>query len=235
MTKDARTVTRTDAIPGELRTLTATAATPHRGPVFLDIPLDVMHRRAGATLRPPLAAGPPAPDPDEIAKAAELLAAARRPVLVAGGDVWWGGAWEALRRCAESLRVPTFANGQGRGCLPARHELAFSRCRDALKEADVVVVAGTPWTSGSPSAGSATRASCTPWTTPRCAPRTCPRPPPRPETCGASSTAWRPGPAPGGPRGVDAAAAGPGTGPARGRTARAGARGRAHPPRPGPR
>ncbi|MFF4710611.1 acetolactate synthase [Streptomyces eurythermus] len=144
VTKDARTVTRTDAIPGELRALTATAATPHRGPVFLDIPLDVMHRRASAPLRPPLPADPPAPDPDEIAKAAALLAGARRPVLVAGGDVWWGGAWEALRRCAETLRVPTFANGQGRGCLPARHELAFSRSRNALKEADVVVVAGTP-------------------------------------------------------------------------------------------
>ncbi|MFF8999721.1 acetolactate synthase [Streptomyces achromogenes] len=144
VTKDARTVTRTEAIPGELRALTAAAATPHRGPVFLDIPLDVMHRRASATLRPPLPADPPAPDPDEIAEAAELLATARRPVLVAGGDVWWGGAWEALRHCAESLRVPTFANGQGRGCLPARHELSFSRSRAALKEADVVVVAGTP-------------------------------------------------------------------------------------------
>ncbi|GHH05603.1 hypothetical protein Srubr_04990 [Streptomyces rubradiris] len=144
VTKDARTVTRTDAVPGELRALTATAATPHRGPVFLDIPLDVMHRRASAILNPPLPVVPPAPDPDEVAKAAELLATASRPVLVAGGDVWWGGAWEALRHCAESLRVPTFANGQGRGCLPARHELAFSRSRDALKEADVVVVAGTP-------------------------------------------------------------------------------------------
>ena len=48
------------------------------------------------------------------------------PVLVAGGDVWADGAWEALRRCVEALRVPTFVNGQGRGCLPADHELAFA-------------------------------------------------------------------------------------------------------------
>ncbi|HEY8979519.1 MAG TPA: thiamine pyrophosphate-binding protein, partial [Streptomyces sp.] len=45
VTKEARTVTEAEAIPGELRALTATAATPHRGPVFLDVPIDVMHRR----------------------------------------------------------------------------------------------------------------------------------------------------------------------------------------------
>jgi acetolactate synthase-1/2/3 large subunit len=65
-------------------------------------------------------------------------------VLVAGGDVWADGAWEALRRCVESLRVPTFVNGQGRGCLPADHGLAFARTRSFLKQADVVVVVGTP-------------------------------------------------------------------------------------------
>jgi acetolactate synthase-1/2/3 large subunit len=63
---------------------------------------------------------------------------------VAGSDVYWDGAWDALRRCVETLRIPTFANGLGRGCLPADHELAFSRTRSALKSADVVVVAGAP-------------------------------------------------------------------------------------------
>ncbi|MEU3985762.1 acetolactate synthase [Streptomyces sp. NPDC026672] len=144
VSKEARTVTATEEIPGELRALTATAVTAHRGPVFLDVPIDVLHRRATTTLLPPLPAARLSPDPDEVARAAELLATARRPVLVAGSDVWWGGASESLRHCAESLRVPTFMNGQGRGCLPARHELAFSRTRDALREADVVVVVGTP-------------------------------------------------------------------------------------------
>jgi acetolactate synthase-1/2/3 large subunit len=59
--------------------------------------------------------------------------------------VYFDGAWEALRAAAESLRVPVFANGLGRGCLPANHELAFSRTRGLLKtEADVVVVVGAP-------------------------------------------------------------------------------------------
>ena len=58
---------------------------------------------------------------------AAMLAEAERPVLLAGGDVWLGRADGELRAFVEALRVPTFANGQGRGCLPADHELAFSR------------------------------------------------------------------------------------------------------------
>ncbi|MGH3734626.1 MAG: thiamine pyrophosphate-dependent enzyme, partial [Micromonosporaceae bacterium] len=79
------------------------------------------------------------------AKAGALIARAERPVLVAGSDVLAGGAVAALRECAESLRIPVYANGMGRGCLPPGHELAFSRSRRAaLKGADVVVVVGTP-------------------------------------------------------------------------------------------
>ena len=69
--------------------------------------------------------------------------AARRPVLVAGGDVYWADAEDAMRAFVEAARVPTFVNGMGRGTLPADHELAFSRARSvALKQADLVLVAG---------------------------------------------------------------------------------------------
>jgi acetolactate synthase I/II/III large subunit len=45
----------------------------------------------------------------------------------------------------EAAEIPVFANGQGRGCVPADHRLAFARSRSrALKEADVVIVAGAP-------------------------------------------------------------------------------------------
>ncbi len=74
-----------------------------------------------------------------------MLAAAERPAIIAGTDVYWDGAWDALRTLVETMRVPTFANGLGRGCLPADHELAFSRTRSFLKtDADVVMVIGTP-------------------------------------------------------------------------------------------
>jgi acetolactate synthase-1/2/3 large subunit len=85
------------------------------------------------------------PDPDDVRRAAALLAGATAPAIVAGSDVWWGGAHEQLRLVAETLRVPVFVNGLGRGCVPADHELAFSRTRGMLRsDADVVCVVGTP-------------------------------------------------------------------------------------------
>ena len=145
ITKTAATVTATADIGKVVSEAVATAMTPHRGPVFLDFPLDVVFASADADV--PSAAVPRGtePDPDDVARAASLIAGASRPALIAGSDVYWDGAWESLRRCVEELRVPTFVNGLGRGCLPADHELAFSRTRGVLKaEADVVVVVGTP-------------------------------------------------------------------------------------------
>ncbi|MCY4272537.1 MAG: thiamine pyrophosphate-dependent enzyme, partial [bacterium] len=68
-----------------------------------------------------------------------------RPAALAGADVYWDGAWEGLAAWAEAQRLPVFANGLGRGCLPADHELFFSRTRQMLRtDADLVIVAGTP-------------------------------------------------------------------------------------------
>lgn len=147
VTKLATTVKATSDIAATVARARQVALSAHRGPVFVDLPLDVIYGTARvaalsqASLEAPRR---PSPDPDEVALAGRLLAGARRPVLVAGSDVWWDGAWEALRHCVETLRVPTFANGMGRGCLSADHPLAFARTRSLLREADVVAVIGTP-------------------------------------------------------------------------------------------
>src|SRR4029453_13508570 len=76
---------------------------------------------------------------------AKLVDEADRPVLMVGADVFWARGEEALRTFAEAARLPVFANGLGRGLLPADHELAFSRVRGtAFAEAARVVVAGAP-------------------------------------------------------------------------------------------
>jgi acetolactate synthase-1/2/3 large subunit len=64
---------------------------------------------------------------------------------MAGSGLYWGHGEEELRALAELLGIPVFVNGLGRGCIPADHELAFSRARGAgLKGADVALVAGVP-------------------------------------------------------------------------------------------
>jgi acetolactate synthase-1/2/3 large subunit len=120
------------------------AMTAHRGPVFLDFPLEIIYG-AGTGTVPELSIPVLEPDPEDVARAAALVAGAARPVIIAGSDVYAGDAIEALREAAEALRVPVFANGMGRGALPPEHPLAFAKARRvALGGADVVVVIGTP-------------------------------------------------------------------------------------------
>ena len=121
------------------------AGAPHRGPVFLDIPMDALFSGADAQLPRWEVRQPASPDPGAIAQIAGLLAEAERPVLVLGSDVWLGGAEDAARLAAETLLLPVITNGQGRGVLPAGHELLVTRARSlAFGEADLVIVVGTP-------------------------------------------------------------------------------------------
>src|SRR5207248_6021137 len=84
-------------------------------------------------------------EPDLIERVATMLAGAERPVIMAGTGLYWGHGESSLRTLAESLRIPVFLNGLGRGCLPADHELCFARARSkALGEADVALVVGVP-------------------------------------------------------------------------------------------
>ncbi|MBX6356391.1 MAG: acetolactate synthase [Micromonosporaceae bacterium] len=145
VTKHAATILATEDIPGAVTAALTTALTPHRGPVFLDIPLEVVFSTGSAPVPAPPSPPPIEPDPEQVSQAAALVAAARQPVIIAGSDVYAGDAVAALREAAEALQVPVFTNGMGRGALPPGHPLAFSRARrTALADADVVVVVGTP-------------------------------------------------------------------------------------------
>jgi acetolactate synthase-1/2/3 large subunit len=145
ITSYAATIGSTEEIPVAVTTAVRAALTPHRGPAFLDLPLEVVFSTAEVE-RPEATAVPVVePDPGEVAKAAAVVAGAQRPVLIAGSDVYSGEAVAALREAAEALQVPVFTNGMGRGSLPPEHPLAFAKSRRlALAGADVVVVVGTP-------------------------------------------------------------------------------------------
>jgi len=146
ITKSAATVTDPEQAGRVVHEAVRLAAEPHRGPTFLDFPLDVFGPSSGEVpdVEPGTGLGV-TPDPDAVAALARLVAGAERPAFIVGSDVYWAGAWSELEAAASSLGVPCFFNGMGRGLLPADHELAFLRTRGVLKQrADVVVVLGTP-------------------------------------------------------------------------------------------
>ena len=145
VTKRAATVPTVGDIAGAVDDALALATSPHRGPVFLDVPMDQLFSRAEVELPAAPQRHVVEPDPDDLARVAKLLAAAERPVLVIGSDVWTDHAEDAARRLAETAGVPVITNGMGRGILPAGHPLLVTRARGAaFGGADLVVVVGVP-------------------------------------------------------------------------------------------
>jgi len=147
LTRSAATVGSTADIPAAVDSAFAAAQGPPSGPAFVDFPLDHVFMEsdadADAEAVPVDYLGIPAAAGTE--KAIELLRGAERPVIMAGTGLYWAHGEDALRALAEELAIPVFVNGLGRGCLPADHELFFSRARGkGLKEADVAIVAGVP-------------------------------------------------------------------------------------------
>ena len=144
LAKTAETVKATAEIPASTCAAIDAALAQPTGPTFLDYPLDVVFTEgeADAPAAPAGADGEPA---DGAERAAELLAGAERPVIMAGTGLYWARGEDELRALAEALGAPTFLNGMGRGCLPADHDLCFSRARGhGLKEADVAIAIGLP-------------------------------------------------------------------------------------------
>jgi acetolactate synthase I/II/III large subunit len=149
LVKLARTSEGTAEIPGLVDEAIAAALTPPSGPAFLDFPIDHVFTKAPASgvteataLEPWRGTGA---DSGAVDRAAALLRDAERPVIMAGTGLYWGHGDDALRALAERLRIPVFLNGLARGCVPADHELFFSRARAAgLSGADLAIVIGVP-------------------------------------------------------------------------------------------
>ena len=93
----------------------------------------------------------PLPDPAELKKLLQLLQAAERPVIVAGGGARWSGAGPELAQLAEALGIPVATSLNGKDCMPAAHPLSvgvvgsYSResANRVVAAADLVCFVGT--------------------------------------------------------------------------------------------
>jgi acetolactate synthase-1/2/3 large subunit len=88
---------------------------------------------------------------DAIVRAAEILARAERPIILAGGGALWSGAADKIETLAGLLGAPVVTTLNGKGLLDERHPLSLgharsSRCRQVLPHADVMLAVGCRFT-----------------------------------------------------------------------------------------
>jgi acetolactate synthase-1/2/3 large subunit len=139
-----------ESIPGILAEAWRAALTPPSGPVYIEIPVDLLKQAVDVPVGALDGVASPYPAPAEAtARAAALLNDAERPVLWAGGGVIRSAAQAELRELAERLDAPVATTYMGKGALPDDHPLAAgSGCDEAavqelLAGADVVLCIGT--------------------------------------------------------------------------------------------
>lgn len=145
ITKSAATAHHVESIAPMVDEAFSLAGSSHRGPTFLDVPMDELFGEAPVVATPHTVVAPIEPDGDELAAAAAVLSRSRQPVLILGTDVWTDRAEEAAQRFVAETGIPVIPNGMGRGIIPGGHPQLVTKARSAaLNQADVVVVVGTP-------------------------------------------------------------------------------------------
>lgn len=126
----------------------ATTGTP--GPVFLEMPLDLLFMPIDdsmVTQYPKYRTeSRPAGDPRAVERVAAMIRGAQRPMVICGSQLRWSPDEGALARFVDRIQAPVFVNGMARGAMPQGHPWAYTRCRkDALRQADLLLVFGTPF------------------------------------------------------------------------------------------
>ena len=148
VTRWSARVHHADRMPEYFNIAMRKAQGPKPGPTYLDLPGDVLYKRAEAeqVWFPPGGERPPRPaaDAGAIAQAIEMLLTAERPIVLTGSGIFWSDAAAELREFIDEARIPFFTTPQGRGVVPEDHDLAFLGARgQAFREADVILTVGT--------------------------------------------------------------------------------------------
>jgi acetolactate synthase-1/2/3 large subunit len=144
-------------VPELMRRAFAVATTGRPGPVVVDVPEDLMHDTAEFSesdfvVNPAYEAAPALrsrPDGDSVARAADLLANAKQPIVLAGGGVHLSGAAQVLTDFARATNIPVAHTLTGKGAIPCVDPLSaglfgrYDRIANGLiEQSDVVLVVG---------------------------------------------------------------------------------------------
>ncbi|MYA60167.1 MAG: thiamine pyrophosphate-requiring protein [Chloroflexi bacterium] len=126
VTRWAARVDSTARIPELMRRAFYQLRTGKTGPVMLEISRDIWFSELEEELDYlPARPSKTAPDPTDVAAAADALLAARRPVIHAGQGCLYAEAWDELKEVAELLRAPVMTTMQGKSVFPENHPLAL--------------------------------------------------------------------------------------------------------------
>lgn len=127
MVKKALVCHKTERIPEFVDLAFRTAMSGRPGPVYLELPVDVLNAftdadrvRRTATMvesRPV--------DRESAARLLEMIQDARQPIVIAGSGAWYSDACEDLVAFVEKTGIPAFTGGLGRGTIPDTHPLCF--------------------------------------------------------------------------------------------------------------
>lgn len=148
ITKWADACYQTERIPEYIETGIKHAISGLPGPVYLEIPMDILMGMGSweeCRDRPIRTAAPAMmPERAAVVEALKILQRAERPMLMAGTSVKWSRGQAALNKFLESTHIPAYANGMGRGTIPRGSQYLFNRTRrEATEQCDVIVLAGT--------------------------------------------------------------------------------------------
>ena len=150
ITKWNHRVTEVGEIPEAVHEAFRQLNTGRPRPVELEVPPDTLAAMGNADIIEPEIYPPAAADSTDIDRAAEILARAERPAIIAGGGTIISGASDELREVAEFLQAAVMTTQQGKGIIPDDHELLVGvnyamvePVKDVLPECDALLAVGT--------------------------------------------------------------------------------------------
>lgn len=155
ITKSAEPLNFPDHVSAVMRRAFTALRNGRGGPALVELPYDVAEQEAGEVSYTPVLRSRYGPDGESIARAAEMLCGAKRPVLYAGQGIHWSGAYAELKELAELLAIPVTTSLPGKSSFDETHPLSLGsggaampyQVRHFLEESDLILGAGCSFTA----------------------------------------------------------------------------------------